>query len=331
MDNIQITTVVSLDCDTEEPMRVIHLVQGDYGTRALRLVPVHNSQLVHMDEAGYVQAKVRLACAGQEDLLIDCTLGDTSATLIPTPAMVSGPDEWTAQLVLYTAGNETLSTQPFRLKVHGTVYEGDAVEHSSSRILSVAFDVQGRLSIETDDGRTITTAETLAEAHTHELATADGDDTEGNDGFMSKEDKGFLDSLAGMFDQSVKTSASPTFAGLKIGNLEINDDGYITGARFARTEDVGPTALVIEVEGATPVITGEKNRQYICGTVTSISITPPASGIIDVRFTCGSTPATLTVPNTVKWPQWFDGTLEANRTYEINILDGVYGAVMVWQ
>ena len=331
MDNIQITTVLSLDCDYVEPMRVIHLVQGDYGTRALRMVPVHQSRLINMQAEGYVQAKVRLACEGHEALLIDCELGDTYATLVPTPAMVSGADEWTAQLVLYKEDNTMLSTQEFRINVHGTVYNGDVVEHTSSKILSVSYDDQGRLSIETDDGRTVSADETVQEAHTHDLAAADGEQTTGNDGFMSKTDKAFLDSLAGMFDQSVKTDATPEFAGLKIGNLEINDDGYITGARFASAEDVGPTALVIVVEGATPVITGEKNRQYICGTVTSISITPPASGIIDVRFTCGSTPATLTVPNTVKWPAWFDGTLEASRTYEINILDGVYGVVYAWQ
>ena len=48
------------------------------------------------------------------------------------------------------------------------------------------------------------------------------------------------------------------------------------------------------------------------------------------RFTSGSTATVLTVPNTVKWPDWFSGTLEANRVYEINIMDGIYGVVMSW-
>lgn len=232
MDNIQITTVLSLDCDNVEPMRVIHLVQGDYGTRALRMVPVHQSRLINMQAEGYVQAKVRLACEGHEALLIDCELGDTYATLVPTPAMVSGADEWTAQLVLYKQDNTTLSTQEFRVNVHGTVYNGDTVEHTSSKILNVSYDDQGRLSIETDDGRTVSADETVEEAHTHALAAADGDQTTGNDGFMSKEDKGFLDSLAGMFDQGVKETDSPTFAGLTIGSLTIDDEGNIEGARF---------------------------------------------------------------------------------------------------
>lgn len=87
----------------------------------------------------------------------------------------------------------------------------------------------------------------------------------------------------------------------------------------------------VTVSGTTPTITAKSGIQYICGEVSTISITPPASGCCDIVFESGSTPAVLTVPNTVKWPAWFDPTsLEANATYEINILNGVYGAVGVW-
>ena len=85
------------------------------------------------------------------------------------------------------------------------------------------------------------------------------------------------------------------------------------------------------VTGSTVSITGVANTRYLCGEVSTISITPPQSGIIDVIFTSGSSVAVLTVPSTVKWPSGFDPTsLEANATYELNILDGVYGAVMEW-
>lgn len=85
------------------------------------------------------------------------------------------------------------------------------------------------------------------------------------------------------------------------------------------------------VSGTTPSITGKAGVRYICGEVSTISITPPVSGAIDVVFTSGSTPAVLTVPSTVKFPAWFDAeSLEANKTYEINILDGVYGVVTAW-
>jgi hypothetical protein len=40
MENILITTTVSLDCAGNANQMVIHLVQGDYGVRALRLIPV---------------------------------------------------------------------------------------------------------------------------------------------------------------------------------------------------------------------------------------------------------------------------------------------------
>lgn len=50
-----------------------------------------------------------------------------------------------------------------------------------------------------------------------------------------------------------------------------------------------------------------------------------------MRFTSGSTATVLTLPNTVKLPEWFDASgLDANTIYEINISDGVYGAVMSW-
>lgn len=62
-----------------------------------------------------------------------------------------------------------------------------------------------------------------------------------------------------------------------------------------------------------------------------LTITPPACGSIEVIFTSGSTASTLTVPNTVKWPVWFDATaLEANTIYDIIITDATYGAVMSW-
>lgn len=89
--------------------------------------------------------------------------------------------------------------------------------------------------------------------------------------------------------------------------------------------------LVESVSGTTPTITGQPNTRYVCGEVSTISITPPSAGSVDVIFESGSTAAVLTVPNTVKWPAWFDATtLETDTTYEILITDGVYGSVMTW-
>ena len=89
--------------------------------------------------------------------------------------------------------------------------------------------------------------------------------------------------------------------------------------------------LVETVSGTTPTITGQPNVRYVCGEVSTITITPPASGSVDVIFESGSTATTMTVPSTVKWLAWFDATtLEADTTYEILITDGIYGSVMTW-
>lgn len=93
------------------------------------------------------------------------------------------------------------------------------------------------------------------------------------------------------------------------------------------------TNLFLEetITGSTPSITAFPNVRYKCGEVATLSITPPASGSCEVFFTSGSTATLLTVPNTVKFPAWFDATsLETNTIYDIIITDGVYGAVMSW-
>lgn len=85
---------------------------------------------------------------------------------------------------------------------------------------------------------------------------------------------------------------------------------------------------VINVSSSNPTITAERNKRYVCGEVATLTITPVSQGCTDVLFTSGTTPTVLSLPNTVKMPPWF--TVEANKTYEINILDGVYGSVMSW-
>ena len=85
---------------------------------------------------------------------------------------------------------------------------------------------------------------------------------------------------------------------------------------------------VVNVTGSNPTITAEYNKRYVCGEVSTLTITPASQGCTDVVFTSGTTPTVLSLPQTVKMPSWF--TVEASKTYEINILDGVYGAVMSW-
>jgi hypothetical protein len=103
-------------------------------------------------------------------------------------------------------------------------------------------------------------------------------------------------------------------------------NGLMSSADKAKLDSVGS---VVTVSGTTPTITALSGVRYVCGEVATLDITPCASGICDIVFTSGSTATVLTLPSTVKFP---DGafTPEANTTYEINILDGIYGAVMAW-
>jgi hypothetical protein len=89
------------------------------------------------------------------------------------------------------------------------------------------------------------------------------------------------------------------------------------------------------VSGTTPSITAKAGVRYVCGECATLDITIPASGIVDVVFQSGSTPTVLTVTPptgmTMKWANGFDPTaLDANTTYEINVMDGVYGVVGQW-
>ena len=109
---------------------------------------------------------------------------------------------------------------------------------------------------------------------------------------------------------------------------------YTDAAKTAIQSMLGVStgAILIEnVSGGTPTLTCLPNVRYMCGEVSTLSITPPASGSCEVIFESGSTATLLTVPNTVKFPPWFDATaLETGKIYDIIITDGVYGAVMSW-
>ena len=125
-----------------------------------------------------------------------------------------------------------------------------------------------------------------------------------------------------------------------VQDVQINGASILTSQGVANIPMASPTvpgvvvAGTVTVSGATPSITALDGIQYICGEVSTLDITLPASGCIDVVFTSGSTPTVLTVtpPNgvTVKWANGFDPTaLEANATYEINIKDGL-GVAVGW-
>lgn len=89
------------------------------------------------------------------------------------------------------------------------------------------------------------------------------------------------------------------------------------------------------VSGMTPTITAKAGVRYICGECTTLDITTPESGIVDITFTSGATPTVLTITPptgmTMMWANGFDSTaLEANTVYEINIMDGCKGVACSW-
>jgi len=92
---------------------------------------------------------------------------------------------------------------------------------------------------------------------------------------------------------------------------------------------VQDSTQTVVISGTTPTITALSNARYICGEVSTLTITPPGAGICEVVFTSGSTPTVLTATG-VTFPSWFDSSnLEANTTYEISIADGK-GVVCTW-
>ena len=92
----------------------------------------------------------------------------------------------------------------------------------------------------------------------------------------------------------------------------------------------------VSVSGTTPTINAKAGVRYVCAEstpVSTITFVPSATGLCAVRFTAGTGCVLSFGSNSsnIKLPEWFDyENLEAGRTYEINIEDGEFGAVISW-
>ena len=83
------------------------------------------------------------------------------------------------------------------------------------------------------------------------------------------------------------------------------------------------------VDGASPTIVPRSGVFYQCGTLDSLTVSnPPETGIWAVAFTSGDSPATTTIPVSVKGLEAF--AAKADTRYEINVLDG-YAVVGCWE
>lgn len=88
---------------------------------------------------------------------------------------------------------------------------------------------------------------------------------------------------------------------------------------------------VVTVSGTTPVIVAEAGKSYECGECSTLSITPPASGMCDVIFTSGTTPTVLTLlpSGSVYMPDDWSDTLDASTVYELNFKNRL-GGYLKW-
>ena len=117
-------------------------------------------------------------------------------------------------------------------------------------------------------------------------------------------------------------------AGFDEKNSTLPVGQYTESAKSAISQMLNGFVLIT---GSTPTINALPGMRYMCGEVSTITITPPASGVVVVMFTSGSTVAALNVPSTVKWANGFDpSTLDANTVYEIKIRDGLYASALKW-
>lgn len=120
---------------------------------------------------------------------------------------------------------------------------------------------------------------------------------------------------------------------LYAANQAISTSEEWTAAHWDETtvaDNLGGGMQTVSVTGSTPSITAEANKLYLCGECSTLSVTPPESGIFGVIFESGTTPTVLTATG-VTFPAWFDATsLEADTVYEISILEG-YATVGMWE
>jgi hypothetical protein len=221
-----ITTTVSVDAQKAADQVIIHLVKGDSGTRRFQFVPIEGGHLIDM--SAVAMAKVQAySQATSGSLLIDCVIESGNVYMTPTPAFVASVDEWSCQLVLLDGTNQTLSSMPFTTIIHGRVYEGDAVEHTNNSVLNISYDTATRtIILEMADNTVLTAQLPLATAALAGLMSA----------AQCSSLATLITQMADVMDwlnQSVKTTASPTFANLTVGSVSINGStGVASGLRF---------------------------------------------------------------------------------------------------
>ena len=124
--------------------------------------------------------------------------------------------------------------------------------------------------------------------------------------------------------------------GISFDPEEDHDEGTVGAELSSQSNAIGQlegqVVTDVTVTGTDVTIVAQANKRYLCGTVSTIAVTPCATGAFDLIFTSGSSAAILTIPSTVKWQDSsFDPTaLDTDTTYEISVADGTLGLVAKW-
>ena len=106
----------------------------------------------------------------------------------------------------------------------------------------------------------------------------------------------------------------------------------VSNQKNAISQLEGQVVTDVTITGTDVTIVAQANKRYLCGTVSTIAVTPCATGAFDLIFTSGSSAAILTIPSTVKWQDTsFDPTaLDTDTIYEISVADDTLGLVAKW-
>lgn len=103
-------------------------------------------------------------------------------------------------------------------------------------------------------------------------------------------------------------------------------DSNLNPAWVNQTGSGGGGMNIVTLTGTQITQVGADNTFYVCGELSELTFTAPTVGITMIRFTSGTTPTVLTVNGVTSWMYDNDPTaasLEANKTYDINVLNGV--------
>ena len=141
----------------------------------------------------------------------------------------------------------------------------------------------------------------------------------------------------GKADTALQTAPVSSVAGktgavsLDAGDIEFDDsETYAAGSIGAEVsqqknaiEQKQDATSYVTLSGTIVTQTGADNTMYLCGELAELTFTAPQTGITAIRFTSGTTPTVATFSG-VTWLNGFDpSAIEANKTYEVNILNGL--------